>query len=398
MIVTIAAAVQEPSFRILHVLYYYAPYTSGLTVYAERLSRELVARGYEITVLAARHDRSLPAREVLDGVVVRRLPVAVTASRAVIVPKLMPTALALLRRHDILHLHLPLAEAAPLAAAARLMGKRVIATHNADLDLSESRFERLGSAVALSSGLIAGRIAHRVLTNTHDRGRVSPLIRRLGSNVSVIAPPIEIPAPSEGARNTIRARFALEPGPVIGFVGRPVVEKGIDVLATAMPMVQDRFPLAVLALAGPDTGTDGRPFMGPWDDQLNRLGAAIRRLGPLDVQDLADFFSACDVLVLPSTNWTETFGMVQVEAMLCGTPVVASDLPGVREPITRTGMGRIARAGDAGDLASALCDVIANRVQFVRTPDVISSLYSLKNTVDTYAAVYRGERGEPLER
>lgn len=384
--------------RILHVLYYYAPYTSGLTVYAERLSRELVARGHRVTVVCARHDPELPHHEVLDGVDVHRLPVAAAASRAVIVPTLIPVSINLLRNHDVLHVHLPLAEAAPLAATARLMRKRVIATHNADLDLADSAFERIGSAVALGSGVAGGRLSHRVLTNSHDRGRVSPLIRRLGRNVSVIAPPIEIPAPSSNACEAIRNRFDLGPGPVIGFVGRPVMEKGIDVLADAIPALVERFPTVTIALAGPDRGTDGTPYCGPWDAQLARYSGAVRRLGPLSIQDLADFYAACDVLVLPSTNWTETFGMVQVEAMLCGTPVVASDLPGVREPIARTGMGRVARAGDSADLAAALGDVISRREDFVVPEPDIRDRYSLKHTVDTYEAVYRGETGEPLER
>ena len=58
-------------------------------------------------------------------------------------------------------------------------------------------------------------------------------------------------------------------------------------------------------------------------------------------QEQAAFFHTSEVLVLPSINSTESFGMVQVEAMTCGTPAVASDLPGVRCPVRETGMGRI---------------------------------------------------------
>ena len=69
--------------------------------------------------------------------------------------------------------------------------------------------------------------------------------------------------------------------------------------------------------------------------------------GVVPPSEISDLFTVADVLVLPSINSTESFGLVQVEAMLRGVPVVASDLPGVRQPVRMTGMGEIAPIGDA---------------------------------------------------
>ena len=106
--------------KILQTLYFYTPYTSGLTIYCERLSRELVRRGHEVTVLTSWHDRSLPRENVTaDGVRVVRVPIAANLSRAVIMPKLLPTAAKLIREHDVVHMHLPMAEAGGIARAAK---------------------------------------------------------------------------------------------------------------------------------------------------------------------------------------------------------------------------------------------------------------------------------------
>ena len=142
------------------------------------------------------------------------------------------------------------------------------------------------------------------------------------------------------------SKYDLGEGPVVGFSGRMAPEKGLDVLGKTIPIVRERFPGVRYVLAGPLAGPDGVPARGPWDDIFDQYPGVVTKTGTLGMQDLADFYAAIDVLVLPSTNWTETFGMVQPEAMLCGTPCIASNLPGVREPIRRTGMGLIAEVGD----------------------------------------------------
>ncbi len=389
---------QTSPLRILHVLYFATPYTSGLTLYVERLAREQVKRGNVATILSARYDPDLPEREEIDGAMVIRLPVRLSFSRAVIVPSLLPQAARLLRDHDVLHLHLPVAEAGALAAMGRAMRKRVVVTHNSDLDISNTVLETVASKVALGSSIVGGRLANRTMTYTHDRGRVSPLVRRLGNNVSVVGPPIEIPEPSPYAREEFRQRHGLGEGPVVGFSGRMAPEKGLDVLGRTIPLVKDRFPGVRYVLAGPLAGPDGVVARGSWDDIFDQHPGVVTKTGTLGMQALADFYAAIDVLVLPSTNWTETFGMVQPEAMLCGTPCIASNLPGVREPVRRTGMGLVAEVGDHDDLAGKIIEVIANRDRYVRPASEVRAIYSTETTTTTYDQIYRGGVGEPLQR
>jgi hypothetical protein len=72
--------------KILQILYFYSPYTSGVTIYAERMSRELIARGHEVTVIASRHEPDQPLDETVSGVRIVRVPAKAGFDRAVIMP------------------------------------------------------------------------------------------------------------------------------------------------------------------------------------------------------------------------------------------------------------------------------------------------------------------------
>ena len=78
------------------------------------------------------------------------------------------------------------------------------------------------------------------------------------------------------------------------------------------------------------------------------------------------------------------FGLVQVESMLLGTPVVSSDLPGVRIPIQTTGMGLIAPPGDIQAFADAVIEVVENRSAYCRDRSCISQRFSLERTLSEY--------------
>lgn len=115
-----------------------------------------------------------------------------------------------------------------------------------------------------------------------------------------------------------------------------------------------------------------------------RVGDRCEFLGTLSERELAAFYSACDVTVLPSVNSTEGFGLVQLESMLCGTPVVATDLPGVRIPVQMTQMGLIVPPRDAAALAHAVVDVILNRPNYVQPRAEIEHHFPFEQLVERY--------------
>jgi len=119
--------------RILTVLTYYRPHTSGLTIYAERLAKALARRGHQVTVLTSQYERSLPREEQVDGVRIVRAPVMWRVSKGVIMPTFGFLATRLVLSHDVVHLHLPQFDAAGIALRGRLLRKPTVITYHCDL-------------------------------------------------------------------------------------------------------------------------------------------------------------------------------------------------------------------------------------------------------------------------
>ena len=166
------------------------------------------------------------------------------------------------------------------------------------------------------------------------------------------------------------------------YLARAMVPVRPDLLLEALPSVQSEFPGAVVVFAGAHELPYER-YVERCRPLLDEHRAAVRFTGLLtEPEELAAFYAACDVLVLPSQS--ECFGLVQPEAMLCGTPVVATDIPGARVPVRETGMGVLAHAGDAADLARAIRDVLRDPSRFRRPRAAIAERFSLEATLDAY--------------
>jgi len=109
-------------------------------------------------------------------------------------------------------------------------------------------------------------------------------------------------------------------------------------------------------------------------------------VGP--AEHVRSFYAALDALLMTSVNSTESFGLVQVEAMLCGTPVVATNLPVVRQPVTVTGMGEIVAMADAASLADGIEKVLSNPGAYLKTREEIERLFDLGVTVAAYERLF----------
>ncbi len=375
--------------RILIALTYYRPHVSGLTIYAERLARGLAGLGHDVTVLTSRFDDSLAPEETRDGVRVRRVPVVRKLGKGVVMPTFAAHAWAAVGEHDIVNVHMPQLEAAMLAEIGRARRRPVVLTYQCDLRLPGGGFNRIVERCLTPLNAHAARRCQAIVTTSADYAEHSDFLSSHLEKVRAI-PPLVDPREVDGEqRRQLIERWHLDRGPLIGFAARFAAEKGVEILLNALPAVVEEIADVRVAFSGAYRDTIGEePYWRSLQPAIEEMGERLIFLDLLADEAIPSFFSLCDVLTVTSLNSTEAYGLVQPEAMLAGTPVVATDLPGVREPVRQTGMGLVVPAGNSAALAAALIEVLKKRTHYVRPAAQIREHFdpqrSLRSYVDTF--------------
>jgi glycosyltransferase involved in cell wall biosynthesis len=364
--------------HILTGLTYYRPHTSGLTIYAERLARAFARRGHHVTILTSQFDRQLPFLENIDGVTVVRIPPLMRVSKGLLMPAMPFEAWKLARKADVVNLHMPQLDAAYIAWFGKLMKKPVVLTYHCDLRLPHGLVHAVANQVSSIANHIAGWGCDAIVSLTRDYAEHSPYLTRYMDKLHVLDALVELAPAGEADIRAFREKVGIHPGQrIIGMVARLATEKGVEYLAQALPQVLERIPNARILFVGSHQNVVGEQ---EYSARILPLISALKDhwslLGHLSPVEMTVFFKTCEVLVLPSLNSTEAFGLVQVEAMSCGTPVIATDLPGVRVPVKTSGMGKIVPVADAGAIARAILDILNEPERYRGDTDSIRRKYS----------------------
>lgn len=344
--------------KVLFFSPYFIPYVSGLTTYPANLFPRL-GGDVDVRVLCFAHRPGLPARESMAGCEVLRMAPGLRVSKGFVAAGSLAAFSRQLDWAERVILNLPSVEGLPLAWMARRRGIPVLALLHCRIDLGPGLLQRVlsGSVNRLVDRQLG--LADQIVGYTRSYLEACGVYARHGAKIVIAPPPVpELPVDPHMLERlgTLGGERAIR----IGFSGRMAREKGIGVLIEALsglpPELRGR---VVLLLAGPapgevvGEGAYGRAMLA----RLAATGIAHHHLGTLRNGTLGAFYRALHLLVLPSVNLTEAFGMVQIEALRAGTPVIASALPGVREPVERTGMGLLVPPADAAALSAAIVRV-----------------------------------------
>jgi glycosyltransferase involved in cell wall biosynthesis len=376
--------------KILVALTYYRPWVSGLTIYVERLSKSLAARGHHVTILTSQFEKTLPREEILDGVHILRVPVALRVSKGVVMPTIGFEATRQVLRHDAISIHLPQLDAWGIALRGRLLGTPTVLTYHCDLRLPKGLINLAANQVVKLTNRVSAWLSDRVVAYTEDFAIHSPFLSRYLNKLEVISPPVEVAKVSDEAVQAFAEEHVRGHTPVIGIAARLATEKGVEYLLDAMDEILVSYPNAMVLFAGQHENVLGE---GEYRVRLQPLFEKFSEhwhfLGILEPNEMASFYRVCDVTVLPSVNSTESFGLVQIESMICGTPVVASNLPGVRQPINITGMGKVVPLRDSASISTAILEILNRKETFSGKPEKIEEQFSPMNTAERYEELFQ---------
>lgn len=382
---------QKPQRKlsILICLLYYFPHRTGLTIHVQQIAEELVRRGHDVTVLTSRYSNELPRDEDMhNGVRVIRLWAPLRISRGMVMPAYPWAAYFAMRQADVVNIHTPMLETALISVLAQLAGINVIATHHGDLVLPESPFNNFIRNTMFALYRFMADRAAQLIGYSEDYAQHSYYLQPYLDKTTIIHPPIKIPEPQAERAQALRHKWQAgdDSMPIIGYSHRFVQEKRPDLAIQALATVHESYPNAKIVFAGEydikyeDTWERNQHLVQAYDEHLHFLGLITDR------QELANVYAACDVVVLPSD--TECFAIAQVEAMLCGTPMVMTDIPGGRVPVQRTGMGKLAEPGNAESIGQAIVDILDDPEQYHYPRDVINAHFSFQETADRYEQLF----------
>lgn len=353
--------------KILFGVTYYLPNISGVTQYAVILAEELVKRKYQVQVLSARFKNDLKKEEKIKGVAIRRID-GWGLGKGFIMPSYWLKAYAMAKENDVIGLHLPSIESFWLAFWGKILRRKVIIIHHCEFSFTGTLTNKIIAVVTFPIHWLTYLLADEIVAYTQDYANKAKFLRIFRKKVICILPPIKVEKTNK--------RVPFGPGKVVGFVGRIGWEKGLEYLIEAMKKVN-----AKLLLAGPYEEVVGDRT---YEKLKNVINDRVVFLGPIAHKDLKSFYDICDCLVLPSIDNLETFGIVQAEAMVCGVPVVASNLPGVRVPVKMSGMGEICQIKNSADLAKKINRVLKNGKKYYQKKAKNLNLFDYRKTVDAF--------------
>ena len=307
---------------------YYPPNLGGVEVHVRNLANGLLGRGFDVEVITS------SGRDV--AVKVRKVPsIPIPYSP---IPIVFPKV-----EGDLYHSHIP----SPFFAkevARRNLRPHVITYHNDVVIPERVNGYRIPPKVGSIIGEIAENVmrsvlesADAIIATTKDYADTSPILKDF--DVTVIPNAIDLD----------RYEFELEKEDYVIYVGRLVEYKGLSILMRAMRTVQKSIPIKLIVVGD---GEDRIRF-----ERLARtLDLKVEFEGRVSEDRKIELIKKAKLLVLPSKSRLEAFGIVLLEAMACGTPVVGSNIAGVRCVAKEGGLIFY----DVDDLAEKILRIVTN--------------------------------------
>jgi len=334
--------------KVCMVSKHFLPYAGGLEVRVRELSRWLAKKGESVLVLTS-HEDGTRSREIIDGVEVKRSHVIFNVFNALFAPGVF---LDLMRSdYDVIDVNLPDPVNSVFAFFVSLAkGKPLHVTYHADIIRDGLLYMPFKLLYAPLQWLVLIR-ARKIFVTSPNYAGSSPSLRGFMDKV-VVAPSFVDPKRYNTSVDGMKVREKHKVGKkkMVLFVGRLVGYKGVEYLIRACGGIDD----LVLVIVG-----DGE-LRGSLEGMVREKGFGnVVFAGQITDEELPSYYAACDLFVLPSVTRQEAFGLVLVEAMACGKPVVSTDFSGM--PYVVGDAGLLVGPRDDSALREAILKIARDR-------------------------------------
>lgn len=373
----------QQSGRCLQLTKFYPPFNGGIETTARDISNGLTRRGWTVEVLCSNNER----RTVHEpgAVSVTRVASMAQIASTSISPMLLPWLARYQSKQDVIHVHLPNPMANLALWLTRPRAKIVLHWHS-DI-IKQKRLLKLYEP--LQTWLLNRSDA--ILATSTRYAESSPWLRTRMNKVhiapSCVEDPLLVTTTEQRMATASRVCQSWPNKRIVFALGRMTYYKGFDVLIEAARLLPDD----VVILVG-----GGGELLEPLRQQVRNTGLShkVHLLGRVSDEDLTGYFEAAQLFCLPSLVRSEAFGLVMVEAMGYGKPVVATDIEGSGVPwVNLDGeSGLNAKPGDAASLADCILRLLDDPALTSRLGAGgrrrFESLFTLDKMIDVVEATY----------
>ena len=364
---------------------YHLPYQSGITIGMDRVWVDL-KRLVNLRVICFNHAQNKLETQSVNGYETTYMPYLFRFTKGFISPQSLYYFIQNINRFSVVIVNFPNTEALVLCLLTKLFRKKLILLYHCNIDLGSSLSHRFISFVVNTTGFVEAFFADKVIFNKNYSKRL--FVGKVFKNKIIeVIPPIK--------QYPINKSFQLKLENLkggdflVGFGGRIAAEKGIEFLIDSLVLLRENHNLSTkLLLAGPQISSvvGEESYQTMILEKLKTSRLDYKFLGNLEEDEMGAFLASLDLLVLPSINSTESFGMVQAEAMVLGTPVVASDIAGVNTPLLLSKMGLLVSPKSTSELANAVLEILTNKQKYSNQllVDNARKYFNIKGLVDVY--------------
>ena len=335
--------------KILIVSDFYKPHLSGMTFYIDQQVKTLLENNYKVTILTINYTNNLNSEENQKNLRILRVQPSFKFSRGLFSLELIKLFIKESAKHHYIHIHYPIAE---IFLLILFFNKKVIFNYHCIPSFNQKHLMFVKFYFYFFS-LISILLSYKTIVLSKDYFKNTKLNNFFLKKVVEISPYISFQP------NNLLSAKNKDNVFTIGYLGRLSYEKSLETLIKASEILEEKKVDHRILIAGDDKDQRFIKYISKIKLK-SKNNNNISFLGKISEKSKEKFYKLLDVFVLPSNNSFEAFGIVQLEAMNYGLPVIASNLPGVKTIITNTKNGFLFEINNSKELANKLIKIKYN--------------------------------------